>query len=272
MSVEQKLKSHYTQGGLLAAIDESLRGLGKDPAAVSHDDLAPVDELHTGGRPATIAFLAMCGFAPGTEILDVGSGLGGPARTCAVTCGARVYGIDLTPEFVEVAQELSRRCGLSDRTEFHAGSALEMPFASGRFDGATMVHVGMNIPDKDLLFREVRRVLKPGATFGIYDVMRAAEGGIAFPLPWSSSPETSIVESAGRYRDALAAAGFEVVAEQDRLQPALAFIAEQFAKAAAGKMPRLLHRGPNFKEKSLNYHAALKSGLLAPRIIVARTV
>ena len=137
---------------------------------------------------------------PGMHLLDVGSGLGGPARYFARYQGCRVTGIDLTEEFVAVARTLTSRLGMDGQISFQQGSALSMPFAAASFDVATLLHVGMNIADKDRLFSEVRRVVKPGGIFGIYDQMREADGELAFPVPWASVPQTSFVETAATYK------------------------------------------------------------------------
>ena len=125
-------------------------------------------------------------------------------------------GIDLTPGFVAAASELSARAGLADRARFVAGSALDLPFADASFDAATLMHVGMNIADKARLFAEVRRVLRPGGTFGVYEVMRTGDGPLPMPLPWADSEATSFVETPETYRALLAAAGFRVADERDR--------------------------------------------------------
>ena len=101
-------------------------------------------------------------YAPTDDLLDIGSGLGGPARYFAQRFGCRVTGIDLTAEFCEVARELTRLLELEDRVTIEHGNALAMPFADARFDGAYSMNVSMNIKDKDRLYREVARVLKPG--------------------------------------------------------------------------------------------------------------
>lgn len=269
MTIEDDVARHYTHGSLEAAVDQSLTALGKNPKFVTHDDLTVIDEFHVGGRPATLRLIASCGFKAGQTLLEVGSGLGGPARTIAVTSGATVVGIDLTPEFVAVANSLSRRVGLAERTEFHAGSALAMPFAAGRFDGATLIHVGMNIADKAALFRDVRRALKLGATFGIYDVMRSADGDLTFPLPWSSVPATSFVERAEVYKAALAAAGFDIVAETDRAAEARAFFKAAAEQAKSQKIT-LVHRGADFKVKAQNLNALIEAGIIGPREIIAK--
>lgn len=270
MSVDQKVQQHYTHGSLLAAVDESLRALGKDPARLQPGDLAQVDELHIGGHEATVGFISACGFTSSMRILDVGSGLGGPARAFARTTGAHVTGIDLTPEFVGVAQTLSERVGLTERTSFQQGSALELPFAAASFDGAYMIHVGMNIEAKRQLFKEVRRVLRAGATFGVYDIMQLAPGALRFPLPWSTQPDTSFVVDPATYHAALAEAGFEITAERDKLAFARAFFDQVAAQQAKGPAPPQAHRGADFPRKARNLRDLVTAGILGPCEIIAR--
>ena len=271
-AIDRELQRHYSHGALAAAIDRSLVKLGKDPAALTVDDLALVDELHLGGRPASLALFDQCGFAKGMHLLDVGSGLGGPARACAFAKGANVTGVDLTPEFVEVARNLSQRVGLASATTFRQGSVLDLPFADGTFDGAYMIHVGMNINDKPRLFGQVRRVVRPGAIFGVYDVMRLSDGPLQFPVPWSSHADTSFVETPENYRGNLVAAGFEIVAERNRLAAALDFVAKIASRTQAGSAPVLDHRGPDWKRKFDNLLAMLQQGLVGPVEIVAKAV
>src|SRR3546814_4047995 len=141
-------------------------------------------------------------------------------QTCALPFsreyGCRVTGVDITPEFVAVAPGLTRLVGLADRVDHHVGSALGLPFQDGSFDGATLLHVGMNIPDKKRLCTEAQRVLRRGGVFAIYDVMRVGEGDLDFPVPWAETPETSFAVDPASYRRALDAAGFDVTAEIGR--------------------------------------------------------
>ncbi len=118
------------------------------------------DEFHVGGFEATQAVAAHMDLRPGLRLLDVGSGIGGPARYFAAEHGCHVTGIDITEEFVQVAKSLTRLVKLDHLVEFRQASALQLPFASETFDRAYMIHVGMNLADKAVVFGEVRRVLK----------------------------------------------------------------------------------------------------------------
>jgi len=148
MPTQQDISTHYTHGNLVAAIRSGVESLGKTIDSVTVDDLGPVDEFHTGGRQASEHFIDQLGFTPDMHILDIGCGLGGPARFVASRYRCRVDGIDLTPEYIETGRVICGWVGLDDRISLHQGSALSMPFADGAFDGAYMLHVGMNIEDK----------------------------------------------------------------------------------------------------------------------------
>ena len=242
-AIESEVARHYAHGSLEQAILAALAAAGKDPERLAPLDLAAADEFHIGGLAATRAFAARLAFPAGAQVLDVGCGIGGPARVLAAEGGCRVTGIDLTAEYVRVAEALSRRVGLGDLTAFRQASALALPFADASFDGALMMHVGMNVEDKPRLMAEVRRVLRPGALFGIYDVMRTADGELAYPMPWAAGPATSFPAAPAAYRRMLKAAGFKVVAERNRAAFAIAFFQESRAKAAAGGGPPPLEIG-----------------------------
>ena len=151
-----------------------------------------------------------------------------------------------------------------------------MPFAAGEFDGAYMLHVGMNIEDKAGAFAEVRRVIKPGGVFGIYDVMRAdQDGDLPFPMPWASSPETSFVERPEVYRRLLEGAGFSVERERDRREFGLEFFRQVRARAQQGGAPPLgpfITMGSTAPQKIANTVDSMARGLIAPTEIISRAV
>jgi SAM-dependent methyltransferase len=165
--------------------------------------------------------------------------------------------------------------GLGDRVSYRAGGALSLPFASGTFDGAYMLHVGMNIAEKAALFTETRRVLKPRGVFGVYDVMRDADGELAFPVPWAANTENSFVDSAATYRRLLEEAGFTVESERSRRDFAIDFFQRMRAQAAQrGPPPLGLHilMGPTAPQKIANMVSNLELGLIAPTEIICRAV
>ena len=210
---------------------------------------------------------------PGLRLLDVGSGIGGPARYFAGEQGCQVTGIDLTQEFVDLARSLTERVKLGHLAEFVQGSALELPFEAQTFDRATLIHVGMNIADKPGIFREVRRVLKAGGLFTIFDIMRTADGPMRFPVPWAMSEETSFVAKPKDYRDALQNAGFRVTQERGRRQFAIEFTERVMARMAQGGPPTLglqLLLGEQAPIMARNILAMMKEGLLEPVELFAR--
>ncbi|WP_342236787.1 class I SAM-dependent methyltransferase [Inquilinus sp. OTU3971] len=271
MEAEQQVARHYGRSGIEQAFLDALRAAGKDIDHLQPGDLSGADEFHLGGPAATAALAADLGLGPETHLLDIGCGIGGPARHLAAALDCRVTGIDLTAEFVEAAEALTRRCGLA--VSFRQGSALAMPFPDGAFDAATLIHVGMNIADKAALFAEVRRVLKPGARFGVYDIMRVAEGDLPYPMPWAATPETSFVEPPETYRRLLGQAGFTIEAEHDRSDLALRLGREARERAAArGPSPLGPHllMGPTAPQRVANVMATLERGLIAPVEIIVR--
>ena len=272
MSVERSLTEHYTHGGLEAALLAALAEAGKDVERLSPADLMGADEFHVGGAAATKALAGQLGLKPGMAVLDIGSGLGGPARQLA-GFGCTVTGIDLTPEYVEVANSLTRRMGMAAQVEFRQANADRLAFADGSFDGVTLLHVGMNVADKGGMFGAIHKVLKPGGFFAVYDVMRVGEGQIAFPMPWSGGPETSFVETPAAYRAALEAAGFVIEAERDRGDFAREFFAAQRARQAEGPPPPVslgLVLGMTGPKKIANLGGMIGQRVLAPYEIIAR--
>ena len=275
MNIEKNVATYYTRGRLEDSILQALSRAGKDLANLTHGDLAALDEFHVGGREATQELAAQMELRPGLHLLDVGSGIGGPARYFAAEQGCRVTGVDLTEEFVFVSRSLTRRTKLDHAVEFLHGSALALPFETANFDRAYTIHAGMNIADKLGLFREVRRVLKSEGLFAIFDLVRTAEGPIRYPVPWALTEETSFVAHVNDYRDKLTAAGFHVTHERQRGAFALDFMQRMMARVAQGGPPALgLHllMGEPTKVMLSNVHAMIQEGILAPVELFARAV
>jgi SAM-dependent methyltransferase len=271
MTSEPAIAGHYGRPRIFETILAAFTQAGKDPATLTAADLSAVDQFHVGGALATEDLAAQMDLRPGMHLLDIGCGLGGPARFFAGR-GCRVTGIDLTPEFVEAAGQLTRLVRI-DAVDFRQTSATTLPFEPASFDGAYMIHVGMNIPDKPAVFREVHRVLEPGAMFAIFDIMRTSDAPLRYPVPWGSTEATSFVETPADYRAALESAGFGVTAQRNRR----AFAIEQTERSIA-RMQQPGNAGPGLAllmgEKTPvligNILAMMKEGALEPVEMIAR--
>ena len=219
---------HYERSDLDEAILGALKAAGKDIDHLTTDDLAPVDEFHTRGRPATVD-LARLLFLTGNErILDLGCGIGGPSRYLAKNFGCHVVGVDLMPEFCRVAAMLAERTGLADKVEYRQADALAVPFDNQSFDVVWSQNVVMNIADRARLYAEICRVLKPHGRYAFADVV-ARNGGLPhFPVPWARDPSGSVLLSAEATRAKIEAAGFRIAVFEDQTSVA---IAQQKARA-----------------------------------------
>ena len=269
--IETAVAEHYGASDLLERILAGLEASGADPDNLKAGDLAPVEEFHIGGRAATERTVAK--LAPGKDhhVLDVGCGIGGTARYLAGHVGCRVTGIDLTPEYIDIARNLTKRTRLDDRAGYHVASALDMPFEDASFDAAITIHVAMNIHDRAGLYGEIARVMKPGARLCVYDVMKKNADDITYPVPWAETPETSHLTTPDEMRDLLGAAGFDVVEVEDRTEFALEFFAQNVAASAGGPPPLGLHiiMGERAPEKFRNMLMNVQSGRIAPVQIIA---
>jgi ubiquinone/menaquinone biosynthesis C-methylase UbiE len=233
-----QVANHYRAEGQLAEqIARALRAAGKDPETLAPGDLATVDEFHIRGRAATLELGETLGLSADGCLLDIGSGLGGPARTMAEVHGCRVTGVDLTPAFCEAANEMSRWVGLADLVSCEQGDATALPFGDGTFDAAMTIHVAMNIPAKDAMYREAHRVLAPGGTFAVYDVLQGEGGEVLFPVPWARDPSISHLARPADMRELLEEAGFSVAEERDSSAESLAWFEAMAARMASDGPP-----------------------------------
>ena len=276
MTSDKAVSEHYLHGDLLKAIQAALPRLGKTIDNITIEDLAPVDEFHIGGRQATENFLGQLSFSEQDHLLDVGCGLGGASRYIAKKYNNRVTGIDLTEEYIETGNTLNTWIKLDKLVSLHHGSALSMPFQDETFDGAYMLHVGMNIEHKTQLFKEIYRVLRSGASLGIYDVMKNNGGELTYPVPWATEKSTSYLVAPNQYKDALKKAGFEVSKENNRREFALEFFKNLRAKTEANGGPpplglhTLMQESTAVKIKNMIHN--ITEGYIAPVEIIANKV
>ena len=223
--------------------------------------LAAVDQFHTRGLAATAELGKLAGVTAGTLVLDVNSGVGGPARFLAATCGCQVTGVDLSEPFVDAARYLTERTGQSGQVSFETASALELPFDEGRFDVVLLQHVAMNISDRARLYREIRRVLKSGGRFAIFDVVLNS-GEPDYPVPWARTPAASFLLTAAATREAIEPVGFRTLAWQDDTEAAKGWIAQLRASGPPPSPNLGVVMGPDFAQLSANLGRNLMEGRL----------
>lgn len=262
MDVRELVANHYSGGDLSEAILAALAAAGVDVDHLGPRDLFPVDQLHAGFAAATEHVLDRVGLARGTRLLDVGCGIGGTSRMAAMA-GAEVTGIDLTADFTRAATSLTGRVGLGEHVTFLTTPGESLPFEDASFDAAVMVHVAMNIPEKTLVFSEIHRVLAPGALFVMFEQMRAADGDLAYPLPWADDERSSFVETTEEYLAHLESSGFTVEDVVDRT-------ASTLGPPPLGPVSPVAVFGPVFAERVGNNVAATRAGLLTAVLVVAR--
>ncbi|WP_315727566.1 MULTISPECIES: class I SAM-dependent methyltransferase [unclassified Bradyrhizobium] len=261
------VRNHYRATGLTERLKAALAAFGSEDQRLDPRQLAGLDQFHSIGLAATDELAKLAGITADTSVLDVGSGVGGPARFVAATCGCKVTGIDLSVPFVEAARYLTERTRQSGQVSFQVASALELPFGDGAFDAVLMQHVAMNIVERARLYREIRRVLKAGGRFAIFDVVsNGAEPH--YPVPWARTAATSFLLTADATREAIESAGFRTLVWRDDTEAAKAWIARLRASGPPPSPNLGVVMGPDFAELSAN----LGRNLLEGRIVILTAV
>jgi ubiquinone/menaquinone biosynthesis C-methylase UbiE len=274
MNSDRDVAKHYSRGNLLSRLNAALIEDGIDPEHPSIEALAPYDQFHGRGLEATLEIAELVQVAPADHILDIGSGIGGPARYFAKRWGCKVSGIDLTSEFCDLARHLTRLLDLDERVTFELGDALTMPFADAAFDGAYSMNVSMNVADKGALYREIHRVLKPGAWLVLSEVAKGEGADLDYPTPWASSAHTSFLSTPEETRRGLLAADFEVIRLHSTLEEARAFGARSRAMVERGEKPLqravMLIHGEIANQATANATRGLAEGRMIPIEVFAR--
>lgn len=224
MTQNHTLEQHYSTNGLRQRLDAGLAAAGLATGPIDWTQLVQLDQFHTRGLQAVKELAELLNAKDGDTVLDLGSGFGGPARYLAAVKGSLVTGIDLMELYVDIANELTARCGLTEKATFVQGDAAKLPFEDNSFDHAWTLHVSMNIKDKAGFYAGVFRVLKPGGKFAIYDVAKGDVEPVIYPAPWSTLEELSFLSTVPETESHLSAAGFATLKFEDASGEALEWL------------------------------------------------
>lgn len=273
MSNASTVAGHWDRGDVYELIVAALAKAGKPLAGLTVEDLAPVDHYHARGFPATVELADRLPIRAGDHILDIGCGLGGPARYLAQRFDCRVSGLDITESFVEAANRLTALLRMEDRVQVLLGDGQTLPYADACFDGAYALHVTMNVADRPRFFAEACRVLRPGAFFALTEHGLGPEGSPHHPVPWSEDGSGAYLVTPQQTRALLEQAGFESIAIEEPGAKYLAGYRRAVQLAERGQLPPLgvhLLMGDNAVLKMANAARNIEEGRTLPIEVICR--
>lgn len=267
MPAENPIAEHWAKGDIYGLILSALEKAGKSQDGLTIEDLAPVDHFHARGFPATVDLADRLPVKSDHHILDIGCGLGGPARYIATRFKCRATGIDITPAFVDTARKLTALLGLEGQVTIDHGDGQHLPYHDGVFDGAFTQHVTMNVADRARFFSEACRVLKPGAFFALTEHALGPVGNPHHPLPWSMDGSGAYLIAPSQTRALLEAAGFTDICMEDTGEKYLAAYRRVMELAAQGALPPLgvhILMGETAPQKARNAARNIEEGRTHP--------
>ncbi|HEU4647100.1 MAG TPA: methyltransferase domain-containing protein, partial [Burkholderiales bacterium] len=267
------IADHWGKGDVYGLIVSALHKMSKPLEGLTVEDLAPVDHFHARGLPATVELADRLPIAAGQHILDIGCGLGGPARYLAKRFQCRVSGLDITPPFVEAANKLTALLRMQSQVEIEQGDGQHLPYPDAHFDGAYTQHVTMNVADRAGFFAQARRVLKPGAFFALTEHGLGTKGNPHYPVPWSADGTGAYLVTPEETRKFLEESGFVDIVIEDTGTKYVAGYRMAIERAEKGALPPLgthLLMGETALEKTRNAARNIEEGRTRPIQILCR--
>jgi ubiquinone/menaquinone biosynthesis C-methylase UbiE len=257
------VNSIYSDGGLASRILQALERAGVDVDNIPVDALTPLEELHIAGRKITLRMAELTGLVTGMHVIDIGCGIGGPARALAHHFGCKVSGVDLTEEFCSVGNMLTERTGLEEMVGIRHADAVDLPFDDAIFDVAWLQHTIANVPDKARLFREIARVLRAPGKVALYEIVSGTRPIVHFPVPWARDASLSFLVEEAELLGHLDSAGFAPKAWDDLTEESIAFLKHVLSKPKRKGSPGLspgVILGPGYRLMMTNVLKNLEEG------------
>ena len=273
MADASTIVDHWGRGDVYGLIVSALAKAGKSLEGLTVEDLAPVDHYHARGFAATAELADRLPIRAGDHILDIGCGLGGPARYLAQRFDCRVSGLDITESFVEAATRLTALLHMEDRVQVLLGDGQTLPYGDACFDGAYSLHVTMNVADRPRFFAGACRVLRPGAFFALTEHGLGPEGNPHHPMPWSDDGSGAYLVAPEQTRMLLEQAGFDSIAIEEPGAKYLAGYRRAVQLAERGQLPPLgvhLLMGENAVLKMANAARNIEEGRTRPIEVICR--
>jgi 2-polyprenyl-3-methyl-5-hydroxy-6-metoxy-1,4-benzoquinol methylase len=208
LNYEEAIKSQYGQSDLDKKLLAVLETEGLDTSRLIQEGFAPIEELHLRGRMATMELAKVVDLNESMKVLDIGCGIGGPARTIASEFGCYVIGLDLSEEFCRAAEIINKKVGLSNKIEIRQGNALEMPFNKEEFDIVFLQHVLMNIKDKKSVLSQINRILHSKGRLALNTICAGPNTPVHFPVIWANNPDISFLLTTMELRQLIINNGF----------------------------------------------------------------
>jgi ubiquinone/menaquinone biosynthesis C-methylase UbiE len=269
----ESVSRQWGSGDVLGRILEAMEESGISTETMTIEALAPVDHFHARGFLATKELADSLPIRTGDHLVDIGCGVGGPARYLADRFSCRVDGIDITEPFVLAANELSRLTGMSERVTARLGDGQSLPFQDEVFDGGYSQHVTMNVADRHRFFSEAFRVLRPGAFFALTEHGQGEGGPLHHPVPWSDDGTHEYLMRPSETVERLRSAGFNEIEITETGEKYLQGYRKAIALAERGELPRFgvhILLGATAPAKTRNAARNIEEGRTRPVQIICR--
>ncbi len=273
MTDAKAIADHWGKGDVYGLIVSALEKMSKPLEGLTVEDLAPVDHFHARGFPATVELADRLPIKAGQHILDIGCGLGGPARYIAKRFQCNVSGLDITQPFVDAANKLTALLRMDLQVQIEHGDGQRLPYPDSHFDGAYTQHVTMNVADRPAFFAEAYRVLKPGAFLALTEHGLGPNGNPHHPVPWSADGTGAYLIKPAETRAVLEKTGFKDILVEDTGAKYVAGYKMAIEKAEKGPLPPLgIHilMGETALQKTRNAARNIEEGRTHPIQLVCR--